>query len=259
MTQIVIAHAERPGWKRGPQRDTAAAFPIALGTDGRDVDRAMSHRSVGSVPGKAEPGELPVGWDTPLDHGIEELDAIVFPIDTLETMPYAGGVRAYVVDEGGSLGVPSGPDGPVVVAHLGDLVQPPFALVHLAMIGRVIVGHPYQPAIGVVAPTMERTGEHLGVAIVVAADLHPFVTARVQENVQPLVLAVPHHDDFLFAHAGHHEIARVRDLALVADEQPRPCEDLLQLLLVDGVVDIDFAANDAALNINDGSEGAIPA
>ena len=100
---------------------------------------------------------------------------------------------------------------------------------------------------------MERTGEHQGVAIVVAADLHPFVTARVQANVQPLVLAVPHHDDFLFAHAGHHEIARVRDLALVADEHLRPCEDLLQFLLVDGLVDIDFAANHAALNIYDGS------
>ena len=102
----------------------------------------MIERSVGSVPGKAEPGELPVGWDTPLDHGVEELDAIVFPIGTLETMPYAGGVRAYVVVDGGRYRVPSGPDGPVVVAHLGYLVQPPFALVHLAMIGRVIVGTP---------------------------------------------------------------------------------------------------------------------
>ena len=258
VTQIVIAHAVRPGWKRGPQGDPAAALLGALGADGRDVDGAMCHRSVSSVPGKAKPRELPVGWDAPFDDGVEQLYAVVFAVGALKTMPDAGSIRAHVVFERGRLGVPGGPDGPVVVAHLGYLVQPPFALVHLAMIGRVIVGHAYQPPIGVIAPPMERTSEHQGVAIVVAADLHPLVPARVQENVQPLVAAVAHQDDFLFAHAGHHEIAWIRHLALVTYEEPGPGKDLFQFLMIDILVDIDFPAHEATVKINKGAEGTIP-
>ncbi len=83
--------------------------------------------------------------------------------------------------------------------------------------------------------------------------------ARVQKNVQPLVPTVPHQNDLLFAYAGHHEIAWIGHLALVADEEPRPRKYLLQLLLIDRLDDVDFPANSAALKINGSPEGSIPA
>ena len=76
--------------------------------------------------------------------------------------------------------------------------------------------------------------------------------------MEPFVAAVAHQDDFLFAHARHHEIAGIRHLALVADEEPRPGEDLLQLLLVYILVDVDLPADEAPVKIDKNAEGPVP-
>src|SRR5687767_5612764 len=117
------------------------------------------------------------------------------------------------------------------------------------MVGGVVVGHANEAAVSVIAPAVEGASEYEGVAIVVAADLHATMSAGVEEDMQ-LVLAVTDEDDFLFAHARDDEVAGVRDLGLVADEEPAAGEDLLQLLLVDRSVDVDLAADEALLQVD---------
>ena len=117
------------------------------------------------------------------------------------------------------------------------------------MVGGLELRHPDQAAVGVVAPAVERTGEQERIALVVAADLHAPVAARVEEDVQ-LVPAVAHQQDRLFAHAGLKVIAGLRHLALVADEQPGAREKPLQLFAVDLLVDKDLAADPPRLQVH---------
>ena len=73
--------------------------------------------------------------------------------------------------------------------------------------------------------------------------------ARVQEDADP-ARPVAAEDDRLLAHGRDEEVARLRDLALVADEEPGAGEDLLQLLPVDLLADEDLAADDAPLDVD---------
>src|SRR5207247_8785197 len=106
-----------------------------------------------------------------------------------------------------------------------------------------------ESAVGVVAQPVEWTSEGQGVAVVVAAHLHAAVATRVQEDVK-LLLAVAHEQDSFLAHARLEVVAGVRHLALVSDEQPRPREKLLELLLIDIRVNEHLAADLAALDIH---------
>src|SRR5205807_7894256 len=51
-------------------------------------------------------------------------------------------------------------------------------------------------------------------------------------------------------------VARLRDLALVADEEPGAGEDPLELLPVDLVADEDLAADDPALDVDQSLQGS---
>src|SRR5439155_17432965 len=55
----------------------------------------------------------------------------------------------------------------------------------------------------------------------------------------------------VFAHRGREEIAGLRDLAVMAQEQPAAREDALQFLAVDLRLDKDAAADQAALVIDE--------
>src|SRR5207253_3499892 len=93
------------------------------------------------------------------------------------------------------------------------------------------------------------------VALVVAAHLHGAVPARVEEDVDATA-AVATEDDRLLPHRRHHEVTGTRDLALVADEEPRAREDLLLLAPVDLLVDEDLAADRAAIDVDQAVEAA---
>ena len=58
-----------------------------------------------------------------------------------------------------------------------------------------------------------------------------------------LARAVAAQDYRLLAHPRDEVVARVRDLAFMPDKQPRPCEEPLQLLPVNLLVDKDLAAD----------------
>src|SRR5207302_10703956 len=81
-------------------------------------------------------------------------------------------------------------------------------------------------------PAVEGALEGEAIALVVTADHVAAMGTGVQEDVD-LVVAAAGDDDLLLAHARADEIARVGDLADVADEEPAAGQDLFQLLLVD--------------------------
>ena len=236
----------------------AAALQLALRADGGDVHGAVGHRAVGAVAVEGEAGELPVGGDVPLGGGVEELDAVVLAAGALEAPLDGGGVDAEVVLERGGLGVPRRPERAVVVGELCDLVQPPLTLVELLVVGLLVVRYADEPAVGVVRPAVEGAGEDEGVAVVVAADLHAAVAAGVEEGVDD-VLPVARDDDLFLAHAGDDEVAGVGDLALVAEEEPRAGEYLLQLLLVDRLVDVDLAGDEPLVEVDQAAKRAVAA
>src|SRR5260370_42408738 len=126
------------------------------------------------------------------------------------------------------------------------------------MVGLAEERHADQLPVGAVAPAMIRAGEDRGVALVVAAHLHPAMAARIEKDVNRAG-AVAAQDDGLLAHPRGGEIARVGDLALMPDKEPGAREDPLLLLGVDLLVDKDLAADlpgseiDQARPVTDGA------
>src|SRR5207244_4484552 len=100
-----------------------------------------------------------------------------------------------------------------------------------------------------IAPAVIRTHELDRVAFVVPADLHPAMPARVEEHVD-LAATVARQDDRLLAHRRDEEIAGLRDLAFMADEEPRAGEHAVELLAIDLFADKNLAADDAFLDVD---------
>ena len=89
------------------------------------------------------------------------------------------------------------------------------------------------------------------VAVVAAHHAVAAVPAHVQERVKP-ALAVAGQDDRVLAHVGVEEVVGLGDQALVADHQPGAAEDLLHLVVVDGLVAEDAPVDLAGLGVDDG-------
>ena len=118
------------------------------------------------------------------------------------------------------------------------------------MVGLAEIGDADQLAVGTVAPAMVGAGEDRRGALVVAAHLHAAMTARIEEDMD-LARPVAAQDHQFLAHPRYKEIPRLRDLALMADEQPRAREQPLQLFPVDLLVDKDLAADPPRLHVDE--------
>ena len=65
-----------------------------------------------------------------------------------------------------------------------------------------------------------------------------------------LSFAVAPEDYGVFPHIGSDEVSRIRELALVAQEQPTPLEDLFHLLLEDVRVHVNLPADRPPLRVD---------
>src|SRR5437899_2652535 len=146
-------------------------------------------------------------------------------------------------------GVPRCPGRAFVVRQPGGLDWPPLAPVELRAVGVLGERHADERAVGAVAPAVVRALELDRVALVVTAHLHAAMPARVEKDADPS-RAVAAQDDRLLAHRRREIVARLRDLALVADEEPGAGEDPLELLPVDLLAHEDLAADDPALDVD---------
>ena len=107
------------------------------------------------------------------------------------------------------------------------------------------VGHPDQLAGGVETPGVVETLEHLGVAMVGAADERPAMRAGVVEHAQ-LTMTVPGEEQSPLGNHPTNVVSRVRHFRLVSQVEPATIEDTLPLQLVDvgrhhtGTVHLEF-------------------
>src|SRR5690242_13842976 len=107
----------------------------------------------------------------------------------------------------------------MVQLELRYLDQRPFRAVQRTFIERAIQRHALQLAIRRITPGVIRADEQRGVALLVAADLHPAMAAGIQEHVHR-ALCIAAQDYRFLAHTGNEEVAWIWNLAFVADEQP---------------------------------------
>ena len=98
-----------------------------------------------------------------------------------------------------------------------------------------------QRAIGAKRPGVVRAAKELsGVAAGLPGDARAFVRAAVVQNLHGVV-GVAHHQDRLGADCGAEIVARIRDLAVVADINPGVGEQVLHLEVKHLLVDVDVA------------------
>ncbi|MPM40350.1 hypothetical protein SDC9_86990 [bioreactor metagenome] len=103
-----------------------------------------------------------------------------------------------------------------------------------------------QLAVQGVRPVVVRTGEAVGLAVRLVTDRGATVPATVQQGVEA-TLAVTGDDHRLAPDVGRLERARLGDLALVGDPDPRRVEDLLHLLVEDRRVGVELAGDTVGL------------
>src|SRR6516165_3150634 len=96
---------------------------------------------------------------------------------------------------------------------------------------------------------MIGTDKGRGVAPIGPAQAVAAMAADVEKGVH-VPLGVAHHEDWVLAHVGTQEVARLGDLALMAEKEPAASKDLLELLGVDVGLNEDASADQAALDIH---------
>src|SRR6266545_1775924 len=186
---------------------------------------------------------LPVGGAAMLHPAGRELDFA------------SGGQVAGAVDQSGGgpemlgernpLPAEAGEDEAPVARHPRRAREPVRALVER----RIAAGirHAEQLAGYLIRPAMIWTGERPRVTAIGGAYHRSPVHAPVDEDGDGAVLAA-HHDDGLRADVPGDEVARARDLAVVAHEDPATMEDPLQLAVEDARVGVERGVDAVVLH-----------
>src|SRR5262249_23260643 len=104
-----------------------------------------------------------------------------------------------------------------------------------------------------IGPSVIGTRERGGVAGIGSAQPVAAMAAHVEEGVD-LAVRVAHDQDRGLPHVGREEVARLRDLALVAEGEPAASEEPLELLPGDLSLDEDATADHSVLGIDEISD-----
>src|ERR1700740_1666519 len=99
------------------------------------------------------------------------------------------------------------------------------------MVGFLEIRDASEPAVIAVGPAVIGAGETGSISGVGSAQTVAAMPADIQERPH-LAGTVAHDQHWIFAHIGREEVARLWDLALVAEKEPRARENLLEFLLV---------------------------
>ena len=199
----------------------------------------MGPLDVVGVAAEALGGQLPVGVQGPFVDAADDFGAALGAVEKGVEIP---GHLSEVIEERRSFGVESGEVEAAVVVDLSHGHEAPLGGVQFVVVGLLEAGDSDELAVVAVGPAMVGADEGGGVAGIGAADAVAAVTADVEEGVD-FAGGVTGHKDRVFAHVGGEEVAWVRDLGLMAEEEPAAGEDALLFLLVDVGLDVNAAAN----------------
>jgi len=171
--------------------------------------------------------------------GGDDLDAALAAVEKRIQIP---GHFPEIFAQRRRLRVKGGEQQTPVAVQLRDWREPPALPLQFAVIGFFEVRDPDQSPVIAIRPAVISAGECRGIAAIGTTQAVAAVPANVQKGAY-LALGIAHHQHRIFAHISCEEVARPRDLALVAQKQPTPGEYPLQLLLVDLRLYKDPAAN----------------
>src|SRR5215472_5478630 len=217
------------------------APPTAAGANTDEVDRAVADIVI-AVAAEVLGWEFPVARDAPFLDAAQYFGAALTAAPGVECQIEIADEIAQIFEQGRGRRIPASPHGAFVQAHLRDLDQSPLRLVELLVIGLAKIRHPDKPAVRAIAPAVIWASEDWRVAFIVAAHLHAAMPARIEEHMN-LARPVAAQDDGFLSHTRDEIVAGLWDLALMADKQPHPGEQLFQLLVIDLLVDENFAAD----------------
>jgi hypothetical protein len=118
-----------------------------------------------------------------------------------------------------AVAAPGGKQQSLVAVHLRHRQETPALPVQFATVEFFQVWQADQPPVVSVSPTVIGAGERRGIAGIGAAHQVAAMPADIQEGTR-FALGIAHHQNRIFIHVGGEEIARLHDLALMAEEQP---------------------------------------
>src|SRR5215469_7811907 len=208
--------------------------------------RKMAPVHVVTVTGEVLGRKLPVARHDPFMNAADQLDAAVAAVEEQIEIP---GHLAEILAQRRRLRIEGREIQPLVVIELRHWAEAPALAVQLAVIGFVEIRHSDQPPVIAVGPAVIGAGEGRGIAGAGAAQPVAAMAAHVEECAH-LAARVAHHENRVLAHISRKEVAGLRDLALMAQEQPAARENSLELLLIDFRLDEDASADQAAVSIN---------
>ena len=121
--------------------------------------------------------------------------------------------------------------------------------VDIARVVAIFLVHALEVAGGVKRPAVVIADEPTGVPGIGEAHLVAAVRAGIEHDPDRSV-GLAGDDHRIFAHVGRQEVSGTGDLAFVGNEQPRPRENAVQLLLVDVGIRKDPAVKPAFLEVH---------
>ncbi len=189
--------------------------------------------------------EFPVARHDPF-MAADDLDAALAAIEEGVEIPRGG---AEIVRQRRRLGIERGEPQPLVLVELRYRHEAPVLPVKFVVVGLLEIRHAGELAVIAVGPAVIGAGEAGGVASVGAAEPVATVAADVEESTD-LAGGVAHHKHWVFGHPGGEKVARQRDLAVMAEEEPAARKDPRQLLIIDLRLDKDAAAEKSVRDID---------
>ena len=175
-----------------------------------------------------------------------QLDAALAPVEEELEIP---GHLAQIIAQRRRLWVKRSEIQSHVMIDLRDRAEAPALALQFAVIGFLEVRDPYEPPVIAVGPTVIRASEGRGIAATGATQPVAAMATNIEERAH-LAARIAHHENRVLAHVSREEVAGLRDLTLVTQEEPTAGEDPLQFLLVDLRLDKDAAADETLIVID---------
>ena len=164
---------------------------------------------------------------------------------------------AQIVAQARRFGIEGGEPEAEIVLGAG-LVQAQAGAVEIVAVVGLLPGHADQLAVQGVVPAVIAADERFGPALLGPAERIAPVAAGVEEDMD-LALLVASADDLVLADVVDHVVARLGDLAVMANEVPASGEDALHLQPVERLVGEDAPVQGSGGRVEQGQDpGPVP-